>query len=43
MFNIGVPVEYKKFAEQHAEDFRHDVLHPEYHDVEWEKVSEISI
>lgn len=36
MFDVGVPVEYKKFAEAHAEDFRHDVLHPEYDDVEWD-------
>ncbi len=44
MFDVGVPVEYKKFAEAHAEDFRHDVLHPEYKDVAWDTaVEEISV
>jgi len=41
MFDVGVPVEYKKFAEAHAEDFRHDVLHPEYKDVEWDTAVEV--
>ena len=35
-FDVGVPVEYKKWAEEHPQDFRHDVLHPEYNDVEWD-------
>ena len=35
-FDVGVPVEYKKWAEEHPQDFRHDVLHPEYNDVDWD-------
>jgi len=42
-FDIGIPVEYIKWQKEHPEGFRNDVLHPEYRDVEWEKVSEISI
>jgi len=31
-FNIGIPVEYLKFASKHKEDFRFDQIHPEYSD-----------
>ena len=36
MFDIGVPVEYIKFAKEFPQNFRHDVLHPEYKDMEWD-------
>ena len=42
-FDIGLPVEYIKWQNEHPSEFRNDCLHPEYDDVEWEQVSEISI
>lgn len=31
-YNVGVPVRYLKFAEEHKDDFRFDSIHPEYND-----------
>ena len=37
-YNIGVPVEYLKFASEHKDNFRFDQIHPEYNDKAVEKI-----
>ena len=41
MFDIGVPVRYKKWVEAHPNESRLDTFHPEYQDVPWLKAQEI--